>query len=656
MGVKLHGMNNPAVNDWMRAAIYFAELQAAQTFFQTNNANLPGPNAAYVRPALRDPDLINQLAQALDFFAAPAFEVAMANANVNPPTVANYFNTQIFNVNPGIFQANVTAFRNACPIARDAIVRIAANFQQNIQTMCQRVFTDRTRIENLFEDDVTTIINLTSLQKIESTGSDFHKGGQQVLILTFRMLRSDGDIPSIANFKLIYKPGDLEADCLIAGDSAAVKRADPGFPITNSLFEMFNAGIRGYRAAHPGTALRALPTYKILPRSYLSANNPVPAPVPVRAAYGYIEYLTYDTVFGLLNMWNYYPFGSSDFLIFPKQKEAPIIETFYRQMGHFIAIAVTFSITDMHQENVRAHKYEVTPIDLELSLTQEDATVNTTELFGTYGAINSDHITGQEYTYRFRENPPAQPQVNRDNITKYAQNRLYAERGTRKLVPPNAFWLLAGLNDGMNLLQFIQANNGANNGFNAWFTRLARVLVRSLPYGTGFWTQTRQRIFEATVMAPATFGNALGATVQNLLDNNINVDGGIYANIVAGMPPPPVAPEPTFLVFQAAHAGVDLNNLDIPSFYHVIGTAQIVDSQGNLIAVPNPFNLPNGNAVPIPRNTYYALPPTANYVRIAQVQALTGGGFGGRVAALQQEVLNFMHLAVAPLNPGVLIP
>lgn len=655
MGVKVPQKAAPGANDWMRAAIYFAELQAAQTFFQTNNANLAGANAVYVKPALRDPDLLNQLAQALDFFAAPAFERAMAIANVNPPTVANYFNTRIFDANPVTFQANVTAFRNACPIARDAIVRIAANFQQNIQTMCQRVFADRSAIEHLFEDDVTTIINLTSLQKIESTGSDFHKGGQQVLILTFRMLRSDGEIPSLGNFKLIYKPGDLEADCLIAGDSSAIERVIPGFMInnlgakTNSLFEIFNAGVRGYRAVHPGTPLRELPTYKILPRNYLSANNPVPAPVPVRQAYGYIEYLTYEASFGL-NIWNYYPFGSSDFLIFPKQKEAPIIETFYRQMGHFMAIAATFSITDMHQENVRVRSYTVHPIDLEISLTQADANVGTTELFGMFGAIDTDHITGQEYWFRFDERPAAQPQVNSVPVTKYGQNRLYAQRGTRKLVPPNAYWLLHGLDDGMNVLQFIQQNGN----FTGWFNRLHRVLVRSLPYGTLFWTATRTGIFDNTVRAAGTYGNALLATVQNALTLRYNAEGVAYAN--GALPPPNVNPIPTFIVFNAPQTQTDLVDLDVPSYYHVIGTAQIVDSNGGLIPVANNVILPNGTNVPIGRTTYYPSPPTHNAVDVAQVQALTGAGFGARVAALQQEVVAAMNLGGIPPNHGVLIP
>src|SRR5215470_10495183 len=146
MGVRVPKKALPGSNDWMRAAIYLTELQNAQTFFQTNNANLAGPTAAYVNTAIHDPELLNELAQALDFFAAPAFEQAMALANANPATVANYFNTNIFSPVNATFLINVNAFRNACPIADAAIIGIAASFQQNIANMCQRVFNDRADI------------------------------------------------------------------------------------------------------------------------------------------------------------------------------------------------------------------------------------------------------------------------------------------------------------------------------------------------------------------------------------------------------------------------------------------------------------------------------------------------------------------------------
>jgi len=207
----------------------------------------------------------------------------------------------------------------------------------------------------------------------------------------------------------------------------------------------------------------------------------------------------------------------------------------------------------------------------------------------------------------------------------------------------------------MNLLQFIQAANG----FNAWFARLDRVLVRSLPVGTRFWTTTRQFIFETTVRAAGTYGNALPATVQNALRDRYNAFGDDYARAVNVIPAPAVNPIPEFVVFDAPQTETDLVNLDVPSYYHVIGTDQIVDSNGGLIAVANPVALPNGHNVPIGRTTYYPTPPTLNAVDIAQVRALTGAGFGGpggRLNNLQTEVVNTMNLGVAPQNPGVLIP
>jgi len=623
-------------NNWMRAAIYLAELQAAQKFFQTNNAGIGGANAAFVRTALRDPGLLTQLAEALDFFTAPAFETDIAQLPVAPGSVQNYFNNQIFGAG---YAVNVAAFRARFPIVNTALVTVANNFRNNIQQMCQRVIADRAAIENLLEEE-GTILSLTGLTGIRSSGSDFHKGGQQVLILTFSKLLSVGDVPTWGSIKVVYKPSDIEADCLLCGNSEQVNRATPGF-MTSSLFEIFNTAVYRYKAANPGSQLRQLPTYGFLPRNYLSTNNPVPVPVPLANSYGYIEYLTYDASFGL-NIFNYYPFGSSDFLIFPKQKEAPIIEDFYRQLGELVAIACTFSITDMHLENVRSRKYHPHLIDLELSLTKANANVETTTFFGPAGGINKSRIEGKDYTWIFVE--AARPYIDKDYTPTDGQNRLYAQRGTRKLVPVNAFWLLAGLNDGMALLRYAQGTND----FAAWFARLNRVLVRSLPFNTTFFTALRNLIFPDTLRDPVNFGSTLAASIQRNLTGSLDQQGGLYAANPT--------PQPGFVVLQQPYSGADYQNLDVPSFYHVIGTTGIVDARGVLVPVPNNFNLPNTNVVPIGRTTYFVAPPTANAVYAAQVQTLTGGGFVGRVAALQAEVIAALNTGAAPLNPGVLIP
>src|SRR5581483_3988894 len=115
---------------------------------------------------------------------------------------------------------------------------------------------------------------------------------------------------------------------------------------------------------------------------YFSISNPGLNPAPVRQPYGYMEYLTYEHSPGR-SIYNYYPFGSSDFVIFPKQKPGPIIEKCYRQMGELLAMACVFSITDMHLENVRVMGYEPYLIDLEISLTKANSDVDTTGFFAS---------------------------------------------------------------------------------------------------------------------------------------------------------------------------------------------------------------------------------------------------------------------------------
>ena len=109
----------------------------------------------------------------------------------------------------------------------------------------------------------------------------------------------------------MYKPGDVEIDCLVAGESAAVNRATGVAFQVQSLAELFNDWI----ATHPAADQEALPTYRILPRHPVSPYVGLP-PYPVRQAYGYLEYLG-SALTGLdWSAFNFYPNGESDYLIF----------------------------------------------------------------------------------------------------------------------------------------------------------------------------------------------------------------------------------------------------------------------------------------------------------------------------------------------------
>ena len=69
---------------------------------------------------------------------------------------------------------------------------------------------------------------MTELKKIKTTGNDFHKGGKQVLILTFQLAGpAAGGAGKPELGRVVYKPSAVEIDCRIVGDSATVNKVSP---------------------------------------------------------------------------------------------------------------------------------------------------------------------------------------------------------------------------------------------------------------------------------------------------------------------------------------------------------------------------------------------------------------------------------------------
>ncbi len=642
-----------------RASIYLAELQAAEADFWTNfNAPAPGglgPAYAFAQNALRSGELLNSLALVLDYWACPAVEGQIQINNYT--TLAdypNYFNNNILNAN---YAANVLAFRNNYPITDNALTRIAANFRANVKEACGRAYTDRAAIQNLFID-LYPGLTLNSLKAVRSTGSDFHKGGRQVLVLTFGTFWWWGRVPWWSDLKVVYKPTDLEIDCLLVGNSAAVNAATaPAQFMVNSLVEIFN----NRAAAGPPANFEPLPTYRILPRSPTS-NMPIPpGGLPIRAAYGYMEYLGYDLTGIPIPLTNYYLTGASDYLIYQNYDETQIVPRFYRQMGEWLALATMFAITDMHMENVRVTQYQPRLIDLEISLTKvfnfdvSQTTMFKTTLGVTLGGINGV-VNGQaEFLRQVRINNGFL-EIGRVPLGKEFQNRLWAMRPGRRVVAVNSYLLLQGLRNGMTVIR-----NGQQNGdFTAWFNRLTNtnVLVRVLPYGTSAWETVRRVVYQDAVEnAP---GAPLRATIIQTMQNQLNADFPNYVApglpaFVTMIPGTPAAPSP---------AVTDLEHFDIPAFYHRIGTTDILDSNGQVVAIAGNATI---NGVPVNinaavgRNNYYAASPTAANVRIAQVQHvgnLAPAPFGNLVQQMVTDTVgpNGLNTNVVPVAMGNLIP
>lgn len=645
-----------------RAALYIQHLDAAQTFLTQTLAG-PGPaglgnDYPFVAQALAAGSLLDGLAKSLDHWICPAVEDAMDRSMaVGPPnaptTYTGWFDDDVFDPHNATYQNNVTNFFASYPITANALTQIAANFQNNLETACRRIIADKAAITALFSDRYFGL-TLSALTAITSTGSDFHKGGQQVLILTFATRSFGGFAPFTSTLQLVYKPADLELDCLVAGESAAVNRATGAVFMQNSLVEIVNTVAQ----ANPAAGLEQLPTYRILPRNPTSA-LPAPTPVvplPVRQAYGYIEYLGYSLTGLTFGAFNYYPLGASDYLIFQSDDADTIVESFYHQVGQFLALAVTFSLQDLHVENVRTTTYRPHLIDLEICLTTAVANITQTLLFFTLlgsdtGGINGSSRDNEDFVWTFTQrmvgNRPRYD-LGQQFVRKWYQNRLWALRPNKRLVRVNAFWLLQGLQNGMNVLRAAQ-NAGA---FAPWFARLANVLVRVVPFATSDWNTVRDHIYVDAI----SLNNppvALAPTItEELLRTRTTQFNQYQAN---------PTPEPKFVALVSPQSATDLTNFDIPVFYHRVGSTDLLDSTGQVIPVPaqvSVYNAQNNQVqanTNVGRATYFAAPPTAARIQNGQLAALTGGGFAALCLQWQNQVLAEMHLNAVPANPGILV-
>ena len=100
---------------------------------------------------------------------------------------------------------------------------------------------------------------IEELAEKSTTGNDFHKGGKQVLILSFSLAGQKD--PG----RIVYKPSSVEIDCRIVGDSTIVNTDKPqGYTQETSLTELINKYNSG-RTRRPGFTDCELPTYRILP-------------------------------------------------------------------------------------------------------------------------------------------------------------------------------------------------------------------------------------------------------------------------------------------------------------------------------------------------------------------------------------------------------
>jgi hypothetical protein len=658
--LKVLGVNPP---DELRASIYLDYLNQAKTYFQTTlkgaAPNGFSSNYDFVGNALNDSSLLNELAVILDFYICPAvnaniqLQYKLGDGKPNLAYYGVYFDQNILNDN---YENNILNFYKTYPIAKYVMDKLFENFKNNIKLCCARVIKDRNTLVTFFDkiEPPDTNFNIVRLIKIKSTGSDFHKGGKQVLILTFSTTYKKNlqliSVTVSGQLKVVYKPGDLEADCLLAGNSAALKKVNPEF-MENSLFEIYNNQLEVYKKSNSSFTGIAIDTYRILPIVYNSQNGGG-LPLLIRDSYGYIEFLNYDLYWDTINFWGYYPLAQSNYLIFKLQDATSIIKAFYQKAGAICAIAATFSIVDLHIENFRVSNYNPYPIDMEISLTNVVDDITATLLIdNTYGALNksTEDFKGTGSQWKVILNDANKVQIVQENRPETFCNRLY-EWGFKKekrLVPIKDNFLLQGFEDGMKILQ---ACVKEINILTEWYNRLKNnVVVRYMPFSTS--------IFKTIVVNVCIIqfeGSSPGVpflpTLRTKNDQRLQIEFEKYIN--HGLP--------NFLAFLYDQCGPDYENLDIPVFYYLIGdqSLNLVNSRGELVTIPATILDPPEPCQPrVGRNTFFDVAPTQNNVWIGQVQILSNEErFNARFKMIYETILTGLGIEQRPSNPGALIP
>jgi len=166
---------------------------------------------------------------------------------------------------------------------RTVLGNVSDDFVASTRRLFKRLATDRKLLHKAFLSEFDA--KSTRLEHIQATGSDLHKGGQQVLILTFR----DDDDHSQ---KVVYKPSPVQADAMLFGNVQRLQKIDTSYRDHFSILEMLNSGLRDDAEEEEEDedseeSRAALLTYLIVPCCDGDWNN-------VNSHYGYLEYLTHE--------------------------------------------------------------------------------------------------------------------------------------------------------------------------------------------------------------------------------------------------------------------------------------------------------------------------------------------------------------------------
>ncbi|MEO0377929.1 MAG: DUF4135 domain-containing protein, partial [Cyanobacteria bacterium P01_A01_bin.17] len=430
------------------------------------------------------------------------------------------------------------------------------------------------------------------LDAIATTGSDYHKGGKQVLILTFTLANNTTQ-------KLVYKPSDVEIDLRLVGDTAAVRNhLEPGLQITHSFSELINS------AVDPNRAELHLPTYKILPRrsgSLLQANaNGV---LPIQESYGYVEFLTHLPYIdnndfseaGLLQGVRQQPQNALQNADWITQDDNEA-RNYWRILGKLLAMLTLCGCTDIHIQNFIVHARKPYVIDLEEAfkkrhITYEDTYLDNRALStlrdpgSKEPSVDGDKTLRVKLRYKFLNEEHSFNQL----VLLQAQNPTLTKREH----------YIQDLARGF--IQTIHAfrNQAFNQQMVGWLTEAQDTVVRYVPIATVDLANQVRGLFKPEYLVNDAVPNNVQAylnftgwylydrpkhrddtrILMKLFMSQINF---YNAKVRASDNDADKAwlATPRFAIYHPDHNYHDFFNLDVPSYYHRLSSPHLLNSRG----------------------------------------------------------------------------
>lgn len=408
-------------------------------FHKVLRDNDDDPNAYEKRYNTRV-ELLAPLAMTLDKYAVQAI------AAEAPNSIPEFWYEEYLQANV-VDPVGREQFHQERPLLVHALKKASSNFYLNLSSAWRRIARDWNDIGSVFGKE------LLELTKIRSTGSDFHAGGKQVLILTFMTWGGE--------MKIVYKPTDLDIDFRIVGNTEGpVRRILALGSEEKSFLELVNENAP--RSHH-------LATYTIFPAA--TTTNVKSA---LEGAYGYLEFIEYNS-----NV---------------DEEHRP---SFFFQMGQLTAIACALSMKDVHADNVILRDGKPHLIDLEICLTEKNTSLVSTVI---KDALLHDYVS-QEYTGW--DGGQKGIDVHSNNVIRGDNRRMVSLVDGNDYAPA----LLRGYS---SMLEWLMANSQKTK---SWLAQRNQTIVRNIPFDTSFFAN-KLRIFYAN--QKETLVNRRDATLAEL--------------------------------------------------------------------------------------------------------------------------------------------